>query len=214
MSCALKMLAMWEWKWLVVSILIGSRVVESMRFELQSGEMKCIAEEIKSQTITVGTYSVVDWSEGDPKITVKVDSPYGTSHHVGENVEKGTFAFTASETGDHSACFQTPRHTPVLNITVDFVWRSGVAARDWSTIAKRGKIDAMELELRKLYETVRGIHDEIYYLREREEEMQVLNRKTDTNMLGMGLLFLVICLAVAGLHLWHLKTYFERKKLL
>ncbi|CAN1322492.1 Transmembrane emp24 domain-containing protein p24delta7 [Linum perenne] len=187
---------------------------------------------------------MVDPLDGDPKITVKViylfhsspklrlelfssffiglriivlvqvNSPYGITYHVGENVEKGTFAFTASETGDYSACFWTPHHIPLLTNTVDFNWRSGVAAKDWSNIAKKGKVEAMELEIRKLYETVKGIHDEIYYLREREEEMQELNRTTTSNMLGMSLLFLAVCLAVAGIHLWHLKKYFERKKLL
>ncbi|CAN1322490.1 Transmembrane emp24 domain-containing protein p24delta9 [Linum perenne] len=190
-----------------------------MRFDLHSGETKCISDDIKAKTITVGTYSMVDPLDGDPKrlriiVLVQVNSPYGITYHVGENVEKGTFAFTASETGDYSACFWTPHHIPLLTNTVDFNWRSGVAAKDWSNIAKKGKVEAMELEIRKLYETVKGIHDEIYYLREREEEMQELNRTTTSNMLGMSLLFLAVCLAVAGIHLWHLKKYFERKKLL
>jgi hypothetical protein len=48
----------------------------------------------------------------------------------------------------------------------------------------------------------------------REEEMQDLNRMTNSRMAWLGFLSLAICLSVAGLQLWHLKTFFERKKLL
>jgi hypothetical protein len=48
----------------------------------------------------------------------------------------------------------------------------------------------------------------------REEEMQDLNRRTNSRMAWLGFLSLGVCLSVAGLQLWHLKTFFERKKLL
>lgn len=48
----------------------------------------------------------------------------------------------------------------------------------------------------------------------REEEMQQLNRSTNSKMASLSLLSLLVCLSVAGLQFWHLKTYFERKKLL
>lgn len=48
----------------------------------------------------------------------------------------------------------------------------------------------------------------------REEEMQQLNRSTNAKMATFSLLSLGVCLSVAGLQLWHLKTFFERKKLL
>lgn len=44
--------------------------------------------------------------------------------------------------------------------------------------------------------------------------MQQLNRETNSRMASLGILSLVVCLSVAGLQLWHLKTFFERKKLL
>lgn len=48
----------------------------------------------------------------------------------------------------------------------------------------------------------------------REEEMQLLNRSTNTKMATFSILSLGVCLSVAALQLWHLKTFFERKKLL
>lgn len=110
----------------------------------------------------------------------------------------------------------------------------------------------MEFELKKMYENVQAIHDEMFFLRERwvylsitllmnilfkamllhlttifhehkldnflarcrEAEMQELNRSTNSKMAWMTGLSILICLSVAGLQLWHLKTFFEKKKLI
>ncbi|MCH99115.1 transmembrane emp24 domain-containing protein p24delta9-like, partial [Trifolium medium] len=56
-------------------------------------------------------------------------------------------------------------HTPSITVTVDFEWRTGVAAKDLYKIAKKEDIDVMESELQRLYDTVTFIHDEMFYLR-------------------------------------------------
>ncbi|KAJ4842809.1 hypothetical protein Tsubulata_046528 [Turnera subulata] len=199
--------------------LLSCKQTESLRFDLQSGHTKCIAEDLKSNSMTVGKYSLVNPQEGHPfpdthKVTVRVTSSYGNSYHYSEKVESGQFAFTAAEAGDYMACFWAADHKPPATLTIDFDWKSGVAAKDWTNVAKRGSVDAMELELKKLYDTVVSIQDEMLYLREREDEMQVLNRATNSRMAWLSFLSLLVCLSVAGLQLWHLKTFFEKKKLI
>ncbi|OVA12222.1 GOLD [Macleaya cordata] len=205
----------------IILVIIGilSCVAQSLHFDLQSGHTKCIAEEIKSNAMTVGKYSIVNPNEGQPmpdthKITVRVTSSYGNNYHYGDHVDSGNFAFTAAETGDYLACFWAPDHKPPVTLTLDFDWKTGVAAKNWPSVAKKGQIDFMEMELKKLEHTVKFIHEEMFYLREREEEMQELNRATNSRMAWLGFVSLFICLSVAGLQLLHLKTFFERKKLL
>ncbi|PKI75493.1 hypothetical protein CRG98_004163 [Punica granatum] len=169
--------------------------------------------------MTVGKYSIVNPNEGHPlpeshKLTVRVTSAYGNSYHNAEKVESGQFAFTTAEAGDYMACFWAPEHKPETTVSIEFEWKTGVAAKDWSNVAKKNQVDAMELELKRLQETISSIHDEMFYLREREEEMQDLNRATNANMARLSFLSLVVCLSVAGLQLWHLKSFFEKKKLI
>ncbi|KAL4197926.1 hypothetical protein AMTRI_Chr04g190690 [Amborella trichopoda] len=164
----------------------------SLRFDLKSGSSKCIAEDIQINAMAVGHYSVVDLQEGQPtpdshKITVRVTSPYGNSLHYGDHVDSGQFSFTSTEAGDYMACFWAADHKPPETLTIEFDWRTGVAAKDWPNVAKKGQID---------------------------EEMHMLNITTNSRMAWLSFLSLVICLSVAGLQLWHLKTFFERKKLL
>ncbi|KVH97731.1 hypothetical protein Ccrd_000160 [Cynara cardunculus var. scolymus] len=128
---------------IVVIIGLLSTIAQSIRFELESGHTKCIAEDIKSNSMTVGHYSIVNPNEGQPlpeshRITLKVTSAYGNSYHSAENVQSGQFAFQAVEAGDYMACFFAIDHQPALKIPIEFDWRSGVAAKDWSNVAKKG----------------------------------------------------------------------------
>ncbi|CAL5355024.1 unnamed protein product [Camellia sinensis] len=174
---------------LLLLILFGfiSNTAQSLRFDLQSGHSKCIAEDIKTNSMSVAKYSIVNPNDPHPfpeshKITVRVTSAHGHSYHYAELVESGQFSFQAAEAGDYMTCFWALDHKPQSTITVDFDWKTGVAAKDWTNVAKKGTIDNMELELKKLYATVTSIHEEMFYLREREEEMQELNRRTNSRM--------------------------------
>ncbi|GAA0163213.1 vesicle coat protein [Lithospermum erythrorhizon] len=198
---------------------ILSRQVESVGFEVKSGHTKCIAEELKANSMTVGKYHIVNLNQGtrlpdSHKVKVRVTSSYGNSYHSADHVSEGHFAFQAVEAGDYMTCFFADDHNPPVTFTVDFEWKSGIATKDWSNVAKKGSVELMELELKKMFDTVQSIHDEMFYLRSREEEMQELNKATNSKMFWLSLLSLFVCISVAGLQLWHLKSFFEKKKLI
>ncbi|KAF3594811.1 hypothetical protein DY000_02025521 [Brassica cretica] len=207
-------------RWFIITMtLMLMRIGESMRLDLESGMTKCISDDIKLNYMTVGTYTVVNPKEAhhlraSHKIHVTVTSPKGRTQHHAENVESGKFVFTAMEDGDYTTCFVAPEFRPPAKFAVDFEWKSGVEAKDWANIAKRDHINMLEVEVRKLLDTTESIHDEMFELREREREMQELNRSTNSRMAALSLISLVFTLSVAGLQLWHLKSFLERKKLL
>ncbi|XP_062104748.1 transmembrane emp24 domain-containing protein p24delta7-like [Humulus lupulus] len=203
----------------VLLLVLTATAVLSMRFDLQSGTTKCISEEINANAMTLGKYLVVNPYHDSPlsdthKVNVRVSSPNGNNYHYMDNVESGNFGFTAPEKGDYTTCFWAPEKLPPKTITVEFDWRTGVAATDWSNVAKKGQVDTLEVELKKMYTAVTHIHDEMFHLREREDEMQQFNRTTNSKMATFSFLSLLVCLSVAGLQFWHLKTYFQKKKLL
>lgn len=68
-------------------------------------------------------------------------SPAGNTFHYADNVESGHFGFVVTETGDLMTCFWAADHQPTLTLTVDFDWRAGVAAKDWSNVAKKGSVE-------------------------------------------------------------------------
>ncbi|XP_047317274.1 transmembrane emp24 domain-containing protein p24delta9-like [Impatiens glandulifera] len=203
----------------IIVLVFVSVIAESLRFDLTSGHTKCIAEDIKSNSMTVGKYHIVNPNEGQTlpeshNLTVRVTSTYGNSYHYADHVNSGEFAFQAAEAGDYMVCFWAVDHTPQVTISIDFDWRTGVAAKDWTNVAKKGSVDSMEFELKKLQEMITSIHEEMFYLREREEEMQKLNKSTNSTMGWLSFLSLCVCLSVAGLQFWHLKNFFQKKKLI
>ncbi|GJN31617.1 hypothetical protein PR202_gn00094 [Eleusine coracana subsp. coracana] len=161
-------------------LLVATFPAGALRYDLRSGHTKCISDEIKVGAMAVGKYHIVGPDDGSlsssssqqqlpdsHRISLRVTSPHGNSLHYSENVQSGNFAFTASEAGDYLACFWAPDHRPAASIAFEFDWRSGVSAKDWGTIAKKGQVDMMELELKKLEDTISSIHEEIFYLRGR-----------------------------------------------
>ncbi|KAH8975841.1 hypothetical protein BDL97_01G180400 [Sphagnum fallax] len=189
-------------------------VVEGLQLEVTGRTTKCIAEEIQSDVLVVGDYKVVSTSEDGLSVTAKVTSPYGKQLHHLENVHSGQFAFTSKESGKYVACFWLQSAHPNVHLNLALDWKTGVGAKDWESIAKKEKLDGMQLELRQLEEAVGSIHKEMLYLRDREAEMRNLNELTNSRVGWFGIMSLLVCLGVAGWQLWHLKTFFERKKLL
>ena len=78
-------------------------------------------------------------------------SSSGNNYHHSELVESGQFAFTASEAGDYMACFWAADHKPAVTLNIDFDWKTGVAAKDWTNVAKKGSVDVSQLALLILF---------------------------------------------------------------
>ncbi|XP_023633066.1 transmembrane emp24 domain-containing protein p24delta9 [Capsella rubella] len=203
----------------LLSIAALPHISQSLHFELHSGRTKCLSEDIKSNSMTVGNYTVVNPNEPHPspqshKISIRVTSSYGNTYHHAEEVQSGQFAFTAVEAGDYMACYTAVDHKPEVTLSIDFDWRTGVQSKSWSTVAKKSQVEVMEFDVKRLIETVNSIHEEMFYLREREEEMQNLNRATNSKMAWLSFLSLFVCLGVAAMQFLHLRTFFEKKKVI
>ncbi|XP_076954372.1 transmembrane emp24 domain-containing protein p24delta9-like [Bidens hawaiensis] len=205
---------------MMVTLILGfASLVKAMRFDLETGATKCITEDIKINAMTIGKYNIVKPVEGFPlsaedRITVRVTSPLGNNYHYADRKESGNFAFTTGEAGDYMACFWAAKQSPDKSLSINFEWKSGLAAKDWSKVAKKGQVEMMELELKKLYDSVTMVHEEMFNLRAREEMMQHLIRSTNAKMATFSFFSLIICLSVAAMQLWHLKAFFQRKKLI
>nr|AFK41994.1 unknown [Lotus japonicus] len=177
---------------------------------------KCVSEEIQSNVVVLADYVLVsDDHSHNPTIGVKVTSPYGNNLHHKENTTHGSFAFTTQETGNYLACFWMDGQKQgggEVNVNLD--WKIGVAAKDWDSVAKKEKIEGVELELRKLEGAVEAIHENLLYLKGREAEMRIVSEKTNARVAWFSIMSLGVCIGVSALQLWYLKRFFQKKKLL
>lgn len=183
---------------------------------LPTSGTKCVSEEIQHNVVVLADYVVIPSDNThNPTIAVKVTSPYGNNLHHRENTTHGNFAFTTQEAGNYLACFWVDSHSQgggEVNVNLD--WKIGIAAKDWDTVARKEKIEGVELELRKLEGAVEAIHENLLYLKGREAEMRIVSEKTNARVAWFSILSLGMCIAVSGLQLWYLKRFFQKKKLI
>ncbi|KAE8692614.1 Transmembrane emp24 domain-containing protein p24delta4 [Hibiscus syriacus] len=86
--------------------------------------------------------------------------------------------------------------------------------KDWESVARKEKIEGVELELRKLEAAVEAIHENLLYLRDREAELRTTSENTNARVAWFSIMSLGICIAAACLQIWYLKRYFQKKKLI
>ncbi|KAG4948214.1 hypothetical protein JHK82_041396 [Glycine max] len=179
---------------------------------------KCVSEEIHNNVVVLGDYAVVDTGNdhsNNSTISVKVTSPYGNNLHHMENISIGNFAFTTRESGNYLACFWVGHSERAGgDVSVNLDWKTGIAAKDWDSVAKKEKIEGVELQLRKLEGSVEAVHENLIYLRGREAVVRNVSESTNARVVWSSFMSLGVCIAVSVLQLWHLKRYFHKKKLI
>ncbi|WOK94303.1 hypothetical protein Cni_G03005 [Canna indica] len=184
---------------------------------LPASGTKCVSEEIQPNVVVLADYAVIHeghTENGLPTIAAKVTSPYGNTLHHKEHVTVGQFAFTTTEAGNYLACFWIDSGDKGVETSVSVDWKIGIAAKDWDSVAKKEKIEGVELELTKLEAAVHAIHENLLYLKSREADMREVSERTNSRVAWFSVMSAGVCIAVSILQLWHLKGYFEKKKLI
>ncbi|KAF5199890.1 Transmembrane emp24 domain-containing protein [Thalictrum thalictroides] len=190
---------------------------KSIWLNLPGSGTKCVSEEIQTNVVVLADYTVIsdDHTTQIATISAKVTSPYGNNLHHVENVTHGQFAFTTSEAGNYLACFWMDGHTQGgVGANVNLDWKTGIAAKDWESVARKEKLEGVELELRKLEGAVEAIHENLLFLKSREAEMREVSEATNSRVAWFSIMSLGVCIVVSGLQLWHLKHFFQKKKLI
>ncbi|KAL9451409.1 hypothetical protein AB3S75_013051 [Citrus x aurantiifolia] len=195
---------------------INAIVSDAIWLNLPATGTKCVSEEIQNNVVVLADYVVVsDDHSHSPTISVKVTSPYGNNLHNRENVTYGQFAFTTHEAGNYLACFWVDGHNPGGgDVSVNIDWKTGIAAKDWESVARKEKLEGVELELRKLEGAVEAIHENLLYLKTKEAEMREVSEKTNSRVAWYSIMSLGVCIVVSGVQVWHLKRFFQKKKLI
>ncbi|CAN0891245.1 Transmembrane emp24 domain-containing protein p24delta5 [Linum grandiflorum] len=151
-------------------IFVSLPAARGIWFPIPSTGTKCVSEEIHNNVVVLADYYVINEHKPEhvPKVSARVTSPYGNNLYHQDNVTHGQFAFTTNEAGNYLACFWLDEHQQdVSNISLGLEWKTGIAAKDWDSVAKKEKIEGVELDLKRLEASVESIHQNLLYLKER-----------------------------------------------
>ncbi|KAK6115574.1 hypothetical protein DH2020_007843 [Rehmannia glutinosa] len=206
---------------LMLAVAVVVPAARGIWLDLPSSGVKCVSEELHNHVVVLADYYSFYGDQEDinststPSISVKVTSPYGNDLYHKEKVRHGQFAFTTTEAGNYVACFWVDGdHQAGRSVSVGIEWKTGIATKDWDSIAKKEKIEGLDLELRKLEDSVEAIHQNLISMMTREMQMRDVNETTNTRVARYSIMSLGVCILVSVLQLWYLRQYFHKKKLI
>ncbi|KAG5580929.1 hypothetical protein H5410_051556 [Solanum commersonii] len=188
---------------------------EAIWLSLPPTGTKCVSEELHNNVVVLADYVVIsdDHVHPTPTISARVTSPFGNTLHHKESITHSQFAFTTTEAGNYLACFWAD-NPGGGSLSVNIDWKNGIAAKDWESVARKEKIEGVELELRKLEGAVEAIHENLIYLKTRESEMRSVSETTNARVAWFSIMSLGVCILASVLQILYLKQYFQKKKLI
>lgn len=108
-------------------------------FHVEQRSMKCFGE-----YFTEGTAFIYNINSNSREMRIRLFDPNGNTLFNKENSITVKIAFTANEIGNHQLCVDNYSN---YEIKIDFELLAGVAARDYSELARTAKFKPIELHV-------------------------------------------------------------------
>lgn len=130
-----------------------------------------ISEDVLTGEVLIGDYTINPSSDG--RTTVTVYDGAGAVVYNRQVGGEGKFAHTAAKPGEYKMCFtNTESNTPK---TVNLAISSGKEKK----LAEKSNLKPLEMELKRLEESIIQIHQEMSILQAREIQMREINGETE-----------------------------------
>ena len=177
----------------------------TFNFELDPNEQRCLNEYYKIQTVII--YEVTSVSKD---ILSEVKSPSG---HILFHYKNSTniFSFTTQYNGFYNFCMQNMGKT---NAEIKFVVRSGIGAKDFSSVAKSKDLEPIDYELDKMLkkESLLNHLNEISI--EKKNMFEYLYKSISNRIIFCSILLIVGMVAIGIIEALYLKKFMERRKII
>lgn len=139
-------------------------------------------------------------------------SSTGTVVYKEEKKSQVSHAFTSTVSGPHWVCITNM--DSYRELTVQLSMKSGVAAKDYSQIAKKDHLEPAQVAMRRIEDLLQEYRSNLFYQRRREERM----RETIDATASRALTFCIVnALIIAGMGLFQaffFRRFFRSKKII
>ncbi len=201
----------------VLALVAFSQTASAFSFDLPAKKYRCFTEEVPSNvwmslryTTSLGYAQVID---------VKMTDPKGIVLHDQTEATKGAFETYSGDGGDFAVCFYSRMSSGVrasegMRRTVRFEWNTGNEKIDYNALASHEHLKPMELHLRIMLDTVRALHGQYEYFKDRETQMRNTNEYVNARVMWFSIAVMAVLSVFAYWQVAHLKRFFKRKKLI
>ena len=176
----------------------------SLEISLESKEDLCLSEYYKE-----GIANVISiYSDSDCQMDIYEpdgDSLYTNSSQIHQ------FSFISEKDGYYDFCILNEND---FNISYTFILKTGIAARDYSSLAKTRDLKPSEIELEKINDRKKNIehfaHSSDRHQRRFERRIERLTSKIIT----CSLIIMGVMIIIGGVETFYLKKFMERRKII
>lgn len=166
-----------------------------------------LSEEVLVGQVLIGDFSI---TPSDGRVSTTVSDAAGSVFYSKSVSSDGKFAHTASRAGEVRMCFHNSEG--VSQKTISLTLSNG--GKDYKELAKKDHLKPLEVELKRLEDTVVQISQEMKSLQEREAKMRETNDSTGRRVVWFSVLTMLILVALTAGQIVYLKKYFKSKKLI
>merc|ERR1719445_388782 len=196
----------------LLALTILTQLSHAIFFYLTNRETKCLSDYLSDGELLIGEFSIDPIRREDVDEGVLMTVSDSTEETVYEkNVDNGKFAFTSPASGEFVFCFN---NYDDLEKTVRFDTHSGVKAKDYSNIVKKENLKPLEAKLRRLEDVARETLERYHEVRAMEDDIYDDNRGATSNAFWFGILLTLILIGMSAWQMYHLKAYFQKKKMI
>jgi len=186
-----------------------------IKFELHPMIEKCFHDEIRPKSLVSGTVEVTPILE-DSQLKIKITDSMSNVVFGNKVISTSKFAFTTRENNgeDYTFCFfdNVKENDSVKKRFVRLEVYSDL--QDYTGLATRENLKPLEIQLRKMEDTVSNIVQEYNYIKKREEEHRNTNESTNTRVFFLSILSLTTCVLLGAGQALYMKKYFKSRKMI
>ena len=202
---------------ILVLLSIVATFASAFTFDLPARQFKCFTEELPHDYTISGTYRAAPgYSQF---VDFRITDPNGSFQHSDTGKDSGEFHFTTPIAGEFAFCFYNRmvsgvKYTAGMKRLISFDLRMGADANDYVSIAKKEHLKPLEIELRIMEDTVKSVHSEYLFFKERETEMRNTNEHLNARSAWVTVGSMVFVAVFAWWQMRHMKGYFRAKRLI
>ena len=191
---------------IITIIKLTSSQISNYIFRLEKGEKECLQDFFPSKTLVI--YEIVsNISQIQFTLTQKVDSLQLSKI----NDYSFKYPFTTYQQGYYEICIYN------YDIKATYIYynlKYGVAAKDYSSIARTKDLKPIDIEIEKLVEKISTLNNKSTFIRQMEKLTQTMLDSISNKLFNYGIMMIIVMIIIGVLETFYLKKFLQKRKII
>ena len=191
---------------IIIILKLTSSQISNYIFRLEKGEKECLQDFFPSKTLVI--YDIIsNITKIEFTLTQKVDSVQLS--RINDYTFK--YPFTTYQQGYYEICILNYDIKPTY---INYNLKYGVAAKDYSSIARTKDLKPIDVEIEKLVEKTSTLNNKSNFIREMEKLTQIMLDSVSNKLFYYGIVMIIVMIVIGFLETFYLKKFLQKRKII